>query len=77
MSLSMTGLSSKKSRLLDIIIRFTDENGYPPSYSEMSRLSNVSVSTACRICMKLVEAGYLKEEDTAGRKFWPIEPLAG
>jgi DNA-binding IclR family transcriptional regulator len=67
----LTVVTAKKQKLLDIIVKFTKENGHPPTNQEMSDLSGWPITTIHRICVSLLQAGLLRKESTPGRKFWP------
>jgi DNA-binding IclR family transcriptional regulator len=59
--------------LFDAIVEHVASTGYPPTGIELSRVTGYSLSTIYRYCQYMSDAGYLRREDTVGRKFWPKE----
>jgi len=59
-------MTQKQKELFDFIVKFTRENGYPPSYDQMlEALSLKSKSGIHRMVEGLEERGYIRRE--AGR----------
>ncbi|MFP3854881.1 MAG: repressor LexA, partial [Anaerolineales bacterium] len=53
-------LSDRQRRMLDFIVAFTEENGYPPSIREIGKAVNISSTSVVNYNLnRLVDEGYL------------------
>ena len=61
-------LSHKRLQILDCIINFSKENGFPPTVRELCKLVGLnSSSTVHRHLNKLEQSGYIKRHPTKPR----------
>ena len=61
-------LSDRQRRMLDFIVAFTEENGYPPSIREIGKAVNISSTSVVNYNLnRLVEEGYLDRDQNVSR----------
>ncbi len=61
-------LSDRQRRMLDFIVSFTEENGYPPSIREIGKAVNISSTSVVNYNLnRLVEEGYLDRDQNVSR----------
>lgn len=61
-------LSDRQRRMLDFILSFTDEHGYPPSIREIGRAVDISSTSVVNYNLnRLVEEGYLDRDQNVSR----------
>ena len=62
------GLSDKHKRVLDVLERFTEQHGYPPSIREMCNLANISSTSVANYYLdRLEELGYIERDRRVSR----------
>lgn len=61
-------LSDRQRRMLDFIMGFSDENGYPPSIREIGQAVNISSTSVVNYNLnRLVEEGFLDRDQNVSR----------
>lgn len=61
-------LSDRQRRMLDFILSFTEESGYPPSIREIGRAVDISSTSVVNYNLnRLVEEGYLDRDQNVSR----------
>jgi repressor LexA len=61
-------LSDRQRRMLDFIVDFSDENGYPPSIREIGQAVNISSTSVVNYNLnRLVEEGFLDRDQNVSR----------
>lgn len=61
-------LSDRQRRMLDFILRFSEESGYPPSIREIGRAVDISSTSVVNYNLnRLVEEGYLDRDQNVSR----------
>ncbi len=61
-------LSDRQRRMLDFIVAFTDDNGYPPSIREIGEAVGISSTSVVNYNLnRLVEEGYLDRDQNVSR----------
>jgi repressor LexA len=62
------GLSDKHKRILDVLERYTDQHGYPPSIREMCSRANISSTSVANYYLdRLEEQGYIERDRRVSR----------
>ena len=62
------GLSDKHKRVLEVLERYTDQHGYPPSIREMCSRANISSTSVANYYLdRLEELGYIKRDRRVSR----------
>jgi repressor LexA len=62
------GLSDKHKRILDVLERYTDQHGYPPSIREMCSRANISSTSVANYYLdRLEELGYIERDRRVSR----------
>ena len=62
------GLSDKHKRVLDVLERYTDQHGYPPSIREMCSRANISSTSVANYYLdRLEEQGYIERDRRVSR----------
>ena len=61
-------LSDRQRRMLDFIVSFSEEHGYPPSIREIGKAVNISSTSVVNYNLnRLVEEGYLDRDQNVSR----------
>lgn len=61
-------LSDRQRRMLDFIVAFSEENGYPPSIREIGKAVKISSTSVVNYNLnRLVEEGYLDRDQNVSR----------
>ena len=62
------GLSDKHKRVLDVLVRHTEQHGYPPSIREMCSQANISSTSVANYYLdRLEELGYIERDRRVSR----------
>jgi len=62
------GLSDKHKRVLEVLERYTDQHGYPPSIREMCHRANISSTSVANYYLdRLEELGYIERDRRVSR----------
>ena len=62
------GLSDKHKRVLDVLERYTEQQGYPPSIREMCSRANISSTSVANYYLdRLEELGYIERDRRVSR----------
>jgi repressor LexA len=62
------GLSDKHKRILEVLERYTDQHGYPPSIREMCSRANISSTSVANYYLdRLEEQGYIERDRRVSR----------
>jgi repressor LexA len=62
------GLSDKHKRVLDVLERYTEQHGYPPSIREMCSRANISSTSVANYYLdRLEELGYIERDRRVSR----------
>ena len=62
------GLSDKHKRVLDVLERYTDQHGYPPSIREMCSRANISSTSVANYYLdRLEELGFIERDRRVSR----------
>ena len=62
------GLSDRHKRILEVLERFTDQNGYPPSIREICTRANISSTSVANYYLdRLEELGYIERDRQVAR----------
>jgi repressor LexA len=62
------GLSDKHKRVLDVLTRYTEQHGYPPSIREMCSRANISSTSVANYYLdRLEELGYIERDRRVSR----------
>ena len=62
------GLSDKHKRVLEVLERYTDQHGYPPSIREMCSRANISSTSVANYYLdRLEELGYIERDRRVSR----------
>ena len=62
------GLSDKHKRILEVLERYTDQHGYPPSIREMCSRANISSTSVANYYLdRLEELGYIERDRRVSR----------
>ncbi len=70
-------LSDRQQRMLDFIVKFSEENGYPPSIREIGSAVKISSTSVVNYNLnRLVESGYLLRDQNVSRGIRLTEKLA-
>lgn len=70
-------LTPKQKHVLDFIQKFSENNGYSPSLSEIARYLKKSISTVQHFIEELQHKGYLQKEDNIARGISPSDIKTG
>ena len=54
-------LTYRQVEYVRAIIKYQDEHGMPPTYTEIGKCLGISFSAAHKVCEKMRKRGYLKE----------------
>lgn len=69
-------LSAKRREILDFIVRFTSEHGYPPSVREICAAVNLRSPSSVHSHLRLLsEGGYIQKDDRKTRAISPSASL--
>lgn len=69
-------LSDRQRRMLDFIVSFSDDNGYPPSIREIGQAVGISSTSVVNYNLnRLVEEGYLDRDQNVSRGIRLTEKL--
>ncbi len=69
-------LSDRQRRILDFIMEFNEENGYPPSIREIGEAANISSTSVVNYNLnRLVDEGYLDRDQNVSRGIRLTEKL--
>ena len=61
-------LSDKHKRVLDVLVRHTEQHGYPPSIREMCSQANISSTSVANYYLdRLEELGYIERDRRVSR----------
>ncbi len=62
------GLGERHRKILDVLERFTDQNGYPPSIREIGKNTNISSTSVVNYYLdQLEEDGYIERDRNVSR----------
>jgi len=62
------GLNDKHKRVLDVLVRHTEQHGYPPSIREMCSQANISSTSVANYYLdRLEELGYIERDRRVSR----------
>jgi repressor LexA len=62
------GLSDRHKRILEVLERYTDQNGYPPSIREICTRANISSTSVANYYLdRLEELGYIERDRQVAR----------
>lgn len=62
------GLGERHHKILDVLERFTDQNGYPPSIREIGKRTNISSTSVVNYYLdQLEEDGYIERDRNVSR----------
>jgi repressor LexA len=71
------GLSEKHKRVLDVLERYTEQHGYPPSIREMCSRANISSTSVANYYLdRLEELGYIERDRRVSRGVRVIKSYA-
>ncbi len=69
-------LSAKRREILDFIVRFTSEHGYPPSVREICAAVNLRSPSSVHSHLRILsEGGYIQKDDRKTRAISPSTSL--
>ncbi|HLA97511.1 MAG TPA: transcriptional repressor LexA [Anaerolineales bacterium] len=72
------GLTERQKRILEVLERFQDQNGYPPSIREICDLANISSTSVVKYYLsQLEEGGYIERDGRVSRGIRVLKPLSG
>ncbi len=70
------GLSERQKRILEVLERFQNQNGYPPSIREICEKTNISSTSVVNYYLnQLEEAGYIERDGRVSRGIRLLRPL--
>ncbi|UCH58643.1 MAG: winged helix DNA-binding protein, partial [Anaerolineales bacterium] len=62
------GLTERQKRILEVLERFQDQNGYPPSIREICDLANISSTSVVKYYLsQLEESGHIERDGRVSR----------
>ena len=71
------GLSDKHKRILEVLERYTDQNGYPPSIREICSRANISSTSVANYYLdRLEELGYIERDRQVARGVRLVKTLS-
>jgi repressor LexA len=71
------GLSDKHKRILDVLDRFNEENGYPPSIREICTHANISSTSVANYYLdRLEKLGYIERDRRVSRGLRLVKSLS-
>ncbi len=70
------GLGDKHKKLLEVIERYNEKNGYPPSIREMCKLADISSTSVANYYLnQLEEMGYIERGSRVSRGIKVLKPI--
>lgn len=70
------GLSERQKRILEVLERFQNQNGYPPSIREICEKTNISSTSVVNYYLnQLEETGYIERDGRVSRGIRLLRPL--
>lgn len=71
------GLTERQKRILEVLERFQDQNGYPPSIREICDLANISSTSVVKYYLsQLEESGHIERDGRVSRGIRILKPLS-
>ena len=72
------GLGERHHRIMQVLERFTDQNGYPPSIREIGRRANISSTSVVNYYLdQLEEDGYIERDRNVSRGVRLLKRIGG
>lgn len=72
------GLSDRQKKILEVLERFQNKNGYPPSIREICEKANISSTSVVNYYLEqLEEMGYIERDRRISRGVRLLKPLEG
>ena len=71
------GLTERQKRILEVLERFQDQNGYPPSIREICDRANISSTSVVKYYLsQLEESGHIERDGRVSRGIRVLKPLS-
>lgn len=71
------GLSERQIRILEVLERYNNQNGYPPSIREICDKTNISSTSVVNYYLnQLEESGYIERDGRVSRGIRLVKPLS-
>jgi repressor LexA len=71
------GLSERQKRILEVLERFQDQHGYPPSIREIGEKTDISSTSVVNYYLnQLEETGYIERDGRVSRGIRLLKPLS-
>ncbi len=71
------GLTERQKVILEVLERFQDQNGYPPSIREICDLANISSTSVVKYYLsQLEESGHIERDGRVSRGIRILKPLS-
>ncbi len=71
------GLTERQMRILEVLERFQNQNGYPPSIREICEKANISSTSVVNYYLnQLEESGYIQRDGRVSRGIRVMKPLS-
>ena len=71
------GLSDRHKRILEVLERYTDQHGYPPSIREICSRANISSTSVANYYLdRLEELGYIERDRQVARGVRLVKSLS-
>ena len=72
------GLSERQKKILEVLERFQNQHGYPPSIREIGQRADISSTSVVNYYLnQLEETGYIERDGRVSRGIRLVRPLSG